>query len=216
VGKTLAVGDIHTKLWIIESVEKLIDDYDAIVFVGDYADDWNANPAQTIQTWECLKQLESKYPNKVHLVTGNHDYIYVHKTSAIASGYNYITQILINSSENRKLKKWLMALPVIIMIDDVLYSHAGVTDTWNGEEKIADLWSDDSPLWVRPSSKNNYKSVPQVFGHTPSDTCQEVQPNIWCIDSFSIYRDGTPIGDYSILEVIDGEIMRKVILEKDE
>ncbi len=49
MGKILAIGDIHTKIWVIEKVAKVINGYDRVVFCGDYADDFSASP-QSIRT----------------------------------------------------------------------------------------------------------------------------------------------------------------------
>ena len=57
MGKILAIGDIHTKIWIIEKVAKVINDYDKVVFCGDFADDFNANPQNTLNTWKYLKEF---------------------------------------------------------------------------------------------------------------------------------------------------------------
>ena len=203
MGKVCAVGDIHTKTWIIEEVESLIKDYDTVIFVGDYADDFGANLRDSIDTWYRLKELCETHDN-VQLLLGNHDYIYLNKTPTLQSGYSNATQILINSPENAELKNWLKELPVIKEIDGVSYSHAGITEDWNGSQDVFGLWQDTSPLWARPNWFK-YKDTPQVFGHTPSKTCWEVEPNIWCIDTFSTHHDGTPIGDHSILEIIDGK-----------
>lgn len=209
--KVLAVGDIHTKVWILDEVFNMIDDYDALVFVGDYADDWNATPQDTINIWKTLKFMQETYPEKVILVTGNHDYIYVKNTPSTASGYNQITQHLINMPENREVRNWLEKLPIVQYVDGVAYSHAGLVDTYHHEDdlRVSKMWSDNSPLWARPMSGYLYKDMPQVFGHTPSETCWEVQKNIWCIDTFSTYRDGTPIGDYTVLEIENGNKFTK-------
>lgn len=207
--KVLAVGDIHTKLWILNSVMALIDQYDKIVFVGDYADDWMSSPQDSVNTWAALKNLQEENPDKVQLVTGNHDYIYVNKTRTLQSGYNHVTQLLINSQENKKLKLWLSSLPVTIIVDGVTYSHAGLSDHYKEDDA---LWQDESPLWARPPY-TAYRKMPQVFGHTPSETCWEVQPDVWCIDTFSTFSSGDPIGDGTALEVVDGKKFSKIKME---
>lgn len=121
------------------------------------------------------------------------------------SGYNSITRVLIDSPENKALKEWLIGLAIIIEIDGVAYSHAGLTNQWSGAENVSGLWNDLSPIWARPSGNSTYKDVPQVFGHTPSETCYEVKQGVWCIDTFSTMPDGTPFGDGSVLQVIDGK-----------
>jgi hypothetical protein len=207
--KTLAVGDIHTKLWIIDEVEKLIPKYDAVVFCGDYADDWGKEAPDSLATWEKLWRLQQDYPDKVKLVLGNHDFIYVNRTPSLQSGYNSITQLAINASPNKYLKDWLLSLPIILEIDGVTFSHAGIAEGWNGEQDVNSLWTDTSPIWVRPGMAR-YADIPQVFGHTPSETCWQVHKNIWCIDTFSTYSDGSPIGDETFLSITNGKTFRKI------
>lgn len=212
MGKILAIGDIHTEIWIIEKVAKVINDYDKVVFCGDFADDFNAGPQDTLNTWSHIKDLQNKNRDKIELVAGNHDYIYVNDTHSLQSGYNPITHVLIDAPENKYLKKWLIDLPIVIEIDGVAYSHAGITNEWSGAENIPELWNDTSPLWARPGSDITYKDIPQVFGHTPCGTCYEVKRRVWCIDTFSTMPDGTPIGDGSVLQIIDGQKFSKLYL----
>lgn len=213
MGKVLAIGDIHTKIWIVERVSKIINNYDRVIFCGDYADDFNASPQDTLNTWSLLKDLQIKNRNKVGLVIGNHDYIYVYDTPSLQTGYNTITHTLINAPENKDLKDWLASLPIVIEIDGVTYSHAGITNEWSGIKDVNGLWNDTSPLWARPSGNNSYKSIPQVFGHTPVKTCRKINNRLWCIDTFSTYTDGKPFGDGSVLQVIDGKKFSKLYLE---
>ena len=213
MGRILVVGDIHAKIWIIEKVAKVIEDYDKVIFCGDYADDFSASPQDTLNTWNALKDLQTKNQDKIELVIGNHDYIYVNDTPSLQSGYNPITRVLIDSPENKDLKEWLIGLPVIIEIDGVAYSHAGIANQWSGVEDVTGLWNDISPIWVRPSGSISYKDVPQVFGHAPSVTCYEVKRGVWCIDTFSTMPDGTSFGDGSVLQVIDGKQFSRQYLE---
>ena len=208
--KVLAVGDIHTKIWIIDKVRSIADNYDRIVFVGDYVDDWGKEPVDSINTLKVLKQFWEENAEKVHLVIGNHDYIYINRTPSLSSGYNIGTQFLLNEPANKKVKNWLRTIPVSVVLDNITYSHAGFTTDWDYNEK--DLWQGDSPIWARPGY-DKYEDYPQVFGHTPSETCWEVQKGVWCIDTFSTYPDGSPYGDNTVLEIIDGKIFNKIKLE---
>ncbi len=124
--RILACGDIHTKTWIIDEVEKIIDNYDTVVFVGDYADDWGADGLESIDTWHKLYMFQQKYSGKVKLVLGNHDFIYVNRTPSLQSGYNPVTQLAINSPANRYLKDWLLSLPVVLEEEGITFSHAGI------------------------------------------------------------------------------------------
>lgn len=213
--KILAVGDLHTKTWIPLAVQKIIDNYDAVVFVGDYADDWNKKPQDTIDTWRILRMLQAGHKDKVHLVIGNHDYAYLLDRNPSSSGFNPTTKLLLSTPENRSLKEWLSKIPIKVELDSVTYSHAGYQSGWSEEHGY---WNDESPLWARPifpnfSSQRQYLPN-QVFGHTPSETCWEVEPNVWCIDSFSTYRDGRAYGDGTVLEIIDGKEFKVIKLEK--
>jgi len=212
--RVLAVGDIHTKDWIIEKVEKLLSKYDRVIFVGDYADDFGNDGLESLDTWAKLYQLHQANPDKVKLVLGNHDFIYVNKTPTLQTGYNRVTQLAIDSPANKYLKDWLLSLPIVLEEDGVTFSHAGLANGWDGTLEMNDLWQDTSPLWVRPSF-GEYEQIPQVFGHTPSETCWEVHPGIWCIDTFSTYSDGTPIGDQTVLEIKDGKKYKKIKLNEN-
>lgn len=213
MSRVLAIGDIHTKNWIIEQVSKITDSYDRIVFCGDYADDFNANAQDSLTTWKLLKDLQTKHQTKVSLVLGNHDYIYVYDTPSLQSGYNPITHALINAPENKKLKNWLINLPIIIEIDGVTYSHGGITNEWSGDQDINGLWNYASPIWPRLSNGTEYKDTPQVFGHTPVNTCLEVQDQVWSIDTFSTMPNNSPFGDGSMLEILNGKKFSKIYLK---
>ncbi len=100
-------------------------------------------------------------------------------------------------------------------IDSTLFSHGGLTaffvEDHFGETdtdidfilaKINDmgpkrLWNDDSPLWARPQDgflRMFDQGFLQVVGHTPV-TAPLLQGNVLTLDTFSTYRNGTPIGD---------------------
>lgn len=166
MGKTLAIGDIHTKIWIIEKVTKVINDYDKVIFCGDYADDFSASPQDTIHTWSALKDLQTKNQGKVELVTGNHDYIYVKYTPSLQSGYNPMTHVLIDAPENKNLKEWLAGLPVIIEIDGVSYSHAGIMS--GPVLRILLAYGIIQALFGHVLEAVLRTNIPQIFGHTPS------------------------------------------------
>lgn len=216
--RVLAVGDIHTKHWIFDAVERVIDNYDTVVFCGDYADDWNMSADESIRTWERLKALMDTHPNKIRAVLGNHDYIYVNRTPTAQSGYNPTTQVLLDMPANKQLKHWLTALPLTLRLDGVVYSHAGLDEQWDSKYTIESIWSNTSPIWTRPEwaeyrrSALTRKRIMQVVGHTPQQTVTELVPGVWGIDTFSTYEDGTPIGDRTTLEVTDGRVFTPVKL----
>lgn len=205
--RVLAVGDLHAKQWILYEVAEVINNYDAVVFVGDYADNWNTSATHSIATWRLLKNL-SMDP-KVHVLIGNHDYSYIHpEIAGRSSGWSHVTFTLLNTPEKKSLKEWLLSLPYKLELDGVTYSHAGITNEWNGDESVYGLWNDSSPIWARPMQMGGsitYKNIPQVIGHNPSEKIWQPEPNVWCIDTFSERQDNTPIGDQTVLEIVDGK-----------
>jgi predicted phosphodiesterase len=210
VSKVLAIGDIHTKQWIIHDVARVLDLFDRVIFCGDYADNWNAGAMRTIETWGLLRELMQSNHDKVYAVIGNHDYAYIHpEIAGHSSGWNQATFTLINAPENKKLKNWLLTLPVELGIDGVVFSHAGITEAWDGDESVYGLWDNESPIWVRPKEFGGYntvyRNIKQVIGHNPSKKIWNPAPNVWCIDVFSETPDNTPIGDQTMLKIIDGE-----------
>ncbi len=207
--KCLAIGDVHSKTWMIYEIADLVDFYDKIVFVGDYADNWNTPPTHSLSVWRLIRQLMQSYPDKVHAVIGNHDYAYIHpEIAGRSSGWDQVTFTLINAPENKKIKNWLLSLPITLELDGITFSHAGITNEWNGDESVYGLWNDTSPIWARPremGGHTTYKDIPQVIGHNPSKEIWNPAPNVWCIDTFSEDQQNNFIGDQTLLEIIDGK-----------
>ena len=82
-----------------------------------------------------------------------------------------------------------------------------------GDQDINGLWNYASPIWPRLSNGTEYKDTPQVFGHTPVNTCLEVQDQVWCIDTFSTMPNNSPFGDGSMLEILNGKKFSKIYLK---
>lgn len=217
MSKVLAVGDVHAKSWMFYDIAEIMDLYDKVVFVGDFVDNWNTDPIKSIGTWKTLHTFMQSNSDKVHAVIGNHDYAYIHpEIAGRSSGWNPVTSHLLNIPENKFLRDWLLTLPVTLEVDGVTYSHAGVTDQWNGELDVYGLWNDNSPIWARPpkfGGRVTYKNIPQVIGHNPSQTVWNPEPHVWCIDTFSEDQNNAPIGDQTLLEIIDGKEFNVFSLE---
>ena len=214
--KLLAVGDIHAKAWIIDSVESLVSEYDKVVFIGDYVDDWDSNPEDSMKVLKKLKHLQDiNSEDKIDCLIGNHDFAYIHGMKSKNSGYSRILQLILN--DNKEIKDWLRDLSYSSYYDGVIYSHAGLTEEFlKGsieQDKTINLWNDHTPIWVRPFDYA-YLKTKQVFGHTPHETCTELLPDIWCIDTFSTKPNGDNIGDCTALEIIDGKEFNIIKINK--
>ena len=84
-----------------------------------------------------------------------------------------------------------------------------VVDTIN-QLGVAQMWKDDSPIWLRPQKKNirlyKPRKLLQVVGHTPVKSITKENNLISC-DVFSTDPDGTPYGsqEYLLLDTLTWE-----------
>jgi len=90
--KILCIGDIHgSDKWqrpVYHALEHFVD---KIIFVGDYLDSFNILPIDILQNFKDIIDLKQKYPDKIVLLIGNHDYAYQFRLTGI-SGYNLKVQ----------------------------------------------------------------------------------------------------------------------------
>ena len=217
MSKVFVVPDVHLKPWIFEKASKLISNgkYDTVVILGDLVDDWfqEKNIDLYNETFDAAIAFVMKHRNTVWCY-GNHDVSYLWE--AMESGYSYYA----HNTVVERIQDLRDALPsencvFIHRIDNVLFSHAGLTESFVyrhfGEEhrdldsilcKINEmgeyeLWQDDSPIWARPQHgemKLYPAGVLQVVGHTPvSEPLYE--QDLVTVDNFSTFRNGDPIGN---------------------
>lgn len=178
--KTLIIGDIHGRMKWKNIISNEI--YDRIIFVGDYFDthdkDYSTN--RQIENFKEIIAFKKANMDKVVLLIGNHDYHYMDGIIEKYSGYQIRYSEEIGKELGQALSEDL--LQMCFSFDDILVSHAGVTNTWcknndidklNVVQSINDLFKtspssfsfamgenysqigDDitqSPIWVRPRS----------------------------------------------------------------
>lgn len=127
----LIVGDIHCKYSILDVIEDKIDNYDKVIFLGDYVDDWLASPEASFNTLEKLLRLWQTYPSKIILLLGNHDCSYLFGEKFRCSGYNPETESYVKDLYKTTFDG---ESPLHISYADgnYLFTHAGVTrHFWN-------------------------------------------------------------------------------------
>lgn len=234
--KVLAIGDVHLKPIMFHLAEKILDSgqADMAIQLGDMVDDWGEdyNIGLYERTIDCAIEFHKKFPNTLW-VTGNHDYGYWNvEKGKRESGHSYIAEypVLLKLLE---LKDAGGKQSIMHMIDDVVFTHAGLTKDWVdmrlkkvGYKKGVkpskanllhavnmaspnELWMENSPIWVRPqyspadSPVDMYPAKLQVVGHTP---VREIGVCGGCLstDTFSTYRNGAPYGDRKFA-IIDTE-----------
>lgn len=122
----VAIGDIHGRNGWMKNIDFLLSKYKKIIFVGDYVDSFNLSNDEILQNLLALIELKKKHPNQVILLLGNHDIHYWLYPNFQGKGfvYNNLTVLNVLFEENKNL------FQVAYQIDNILCTHAGVSQTW--------------------------------------------------------------------------------------
>ncbi len=219
MSRVLVIPDVHLKPWIFDEADKVDkSSYEDIVVLGDLVDDWGKG--NDLGAYEETLNRAAEF-GKEHGESlwcyGNHDVSYL--WDAMESGYS--VQARLTAIEGiTKLERILEdRYKFVHRIDNVLFSHAGVTETFvlhscgyhvkEIDDILAkinrmgkqELWRDSSPIWARPQA-DFYRMFRddlfyQVVGHTPVeeplDAC-----GVLTLDLFSTYSNGNPYGNQKL------------------
>lgn len=121
--KIAVIGDIHGR----NSWEKIVSkDYDKIVFIGDYVDSYEIKPIAQLENLQKIKKFKEENENVI-LLLGNHDYHYLFdeiRYSGYQIDYKKEFQDIFKEMLDNNL------IQASWYYNDVLFTHAGVTDTW--------------------------------------------------------------------------------------
>ncbi|MBE5836232.1 MAG: hypothetical protein E7309_16640 [Butyrivibrio sp.] len=219
MSRVLVIPDVHLKPWIFDEAEKVDkSSYEDIVVLGDLVDDWGKG--NDIDAYEETLKRAAEF-GKEHGESlwcyGNHDVSYL--WDAMESGYSVQARITVIEGITKLERILEDRYKFVHRIDNVLFSHAGVTETFvlhscgyhvkeiedilakiNRMEK-QELWRDSSPIWARPQA-DFYRMfrddlLYQVVGHTPVeeplDAC-----GVLTLDLFSTYSNGDPFGNQKL------------------
>ncbi len=129
--KILFVGDIHGRpRWKAPVAEALLKFQD-IVFLGDYVDSFDIRPVEILHNLKEIIRYKKKYPDRITLLLGNHDYAYIDDHSQ-TSGFNFhMYQTYKNVFESNKelfQVAWGYTNPTTHRY--TLATHAGITKTY--------------------------------------------------------------------------------------
>lgn len=202
--KIVVIGDIHGRFVWRNIIDKEV--ADIFVFLGDYVSDEKTSGNWQIANLESILNFKEDNPEKVILLRGNHDMQHLGYSWADCSGLNSYVLEEMSRMKNRfeSDTQW------IYTIDNVIFSHAGITKTWllsigltesniNEINKINPNASfgfiPDSPCdtigtsktqgvtWVRPNAliMDSIKNVTQIVGHTPvKEVCKKMNTENNC------------------------------------
>ncbi len=219
MSRVLVIPDVHLKPWIFDEADKVDkSSYEDIVVLGDLVDDWGKG--NDLGAYEETLNRAAEF-GKEHGESlwcyGNHDVSYL--WDAMESGYSVQARLTAIDGITKLERILEDRYKFVHRIDNVLFSHAGVTETFvlhscgyhvkEIDDILAkinrmgkqELWRDSSPIWARPQA-DFYRMfrddlLYQVVGHTPVeeplDAC-----GVLTLDLFSTYSNGDPFGNQKL------------------
>lgn len=123
--KTASIGDTHGTA-VAVAVRKIIDEYDKIIFAGDYVDSSFIDNQTIIKNLSEIIELKKKYPGKIILLWGNHDVHYLLGNEYSCSGYRpemkqELHEIFYSNYDLFQLS---------YQAGNYLWTHAGISAWW--------------------------------------------------------------------------------------
>lgn len=132
--KILAIGDVHGRE-VLSRIEP--DQYDKIIFLGDYADshyDDQFPDARILENLKAIIAFKKFHPDKVLLLLGNHDAHYMYH-GEVDEGSGFRKSMLAD------LQKLFIENSAIFemacQFERTLFTHAGVSNAWYREYNAA-------------------------------------------------------------------------------
>jgi hypothetical protein len=187
--KIAVIPDQHQRsYWKI--IIPRIDEFEKIIFLGDYFDDWENKWPHQMNNFLNIVNLKKEFPDKIDLLWGNHETSYY--INERCSGYQ--NEHAINIEKKLKLNKDLFE--IISVYDNWIFTHGGISEVWMkcaGVKSISEInqlfketpnyfrWvgpcpngdnANEGPLWIRPEAliNNAVKNHHFCVGHTEFST----------------------------------------------
>jgi predicted MPP superfamily phosphohydrolase len=190
--RIICLGDTHGRVTWKEIVAKEAS-ADRIIFIGDYFDSHNRGVSgnKQIVNFKEILEFKKSNPDKVILLTGNHDYHYIRGVGETYSGYQGVYALEIGELVEQAIKDDLMQM--CYLHDKFFFSHAGLTKTWVQRtltpNNINPLVND-----IMIQQINDYlKFQPRVFGFAMGNNFDQTgdditQGPIW-VRPYSLTKD---------------------------
>ena len=178
--KRIIIPDIHFNFdWVKEILRK--ENPDEVICLGDYFDSYDKTLGCSREKFE-----ELAFDPRITLLLGNHDYHYLDiSCDGHYSGYSRETECKISGILSKLWKEKKIQIIYIDFINQIIYSHAGVSDSWmstynldllqvnqrcyENPDYLRFTYRDggdnsgsskfNSPIWIRPGSlrKDGYQ-----------------------------------------------------------
>lgn len=124
MSRILVLGDTHGH----DSWKAVVnhDDFDKVIFLGDYLDSFTVKPEVIANNFCDLLNFKQSMGDKCKLLYGNHDHSYWNAERC--SGYKFHAVSMYMPLLEDAFKESLIDL--IHIEGDIIFSHAGVSDFW--------------------------------------------------------------------------------------
>ena len=186
--RILVFGDIHGRnVWKDVIDREDIDNLDLIIFLGDYFSSREDIPVDLQEeNFRHIVEFKNMYPNKVVLLRGNHDmeackYYWAECYPSHHSKWVY---------EN---KEWFLEnTQWVLQIDDVVFSHAGITKRWYEDmcEAYPEITCFEDINKIEPSEMFGFRpcKLSDYYGESETQPCTWIRPAFLCEYGFPEIR----------------------------
>lgn len=171
--KIIIVGDTHGRTdW--KTIVNLEEPFDKFVFIGDYFDSFDISFDQQVENFRDIVAFKRGNMEKVVLLLGNHDFHYLEQCgNDVYSGFQHAKALMVNHELQPIVNEGLIQLAY--SHEDILFTHAGVTQTWVNESGLV-----DSPK-LATAINELFRKNPEYFrfnGWDPSGD-NKTQGSLW-------------------------------------
>ena len=212
--KILFVGDAHNHKYIFNDVKKLDTQYnfDRIIFMGDYVDDWNTTNHQSLESLDIIFKLKNENPDKYTFLIGNHELSYL---GYKCSGHQYELEDVMEMKLKEHINDFDLATSVNCNGDIYICSHAGFTNAFIEELLKGDKKYYDYNLYYKMVDMNKDKlNNLEPFSHCSylRGGLDEFSSCLWCDrQEHSYFRTQVPLIPHQIV----GHTPVKSIIEEN-
>ena len=180
--KILVIGDVHQT----NNYKRFnFSEYNKIVFLGDYFDDHNLdweklNPITNLLEILSLQKQDSQ---KYIVLLGNHDFQYFDLNEEY-SGKQIHKQYDIHEFLEEHLKEFRL----VYQLDNILFSHAGVSSIWCEDYQLKDIETINSLLWNKIyGALSFYPYDTSWTGRNSHQSCIWIRPEALCMYPWGNY-----------------------------
>ena len=192
---TLALGDVHGQIELLEQFVEWVRDSDArVIFLGDLIDRAK-NPGDDLKVLELVRQM-CESPEDFGLASctsllGNHEILMLNALE----GYGLRDWAnnggdLANIVNMESYAEWLRSLPYYVTVGDTLFTHSGgaygknpADYMYSYSNREAFVWSRTAPQKGSGLAKWSQTLKKSVFGHTPRSAMPYRVGDSICVDT---------------------------------